>query len=129
MIVEATVTVLVSDLDRALHFYIKVLGLTLRTKFAKYAEVEVDGFLLGLHLVEGDAAAANVTGNLSVGFRVEDLKAEVARLVDRGLLFSSSIQEGKGGWFAYFQDPDGTPLYLWQKKTNKQQSAVEKRKA
>jgi lactoylglutathione lyase len=118
LIVEATVTILVSDLDRALHFYRDILGLALRKKNAKYAEVEVHGFLLGLHLVEGDAAAANVTGNLSVGFRVEDLKAEVARLVDRGLMFSSSIQEGAGGWFAYFQDPDGTPLYLWQRKAS-----------
>ncbi len=117
MIVEATVTVLVSDLDRALHFYIDTLGLALRKKFAKYAEVEINGFLLGLHLVKGDAAAANVTGNLSVGFRVDDLEVEVARLVERGLLFSSSIQEGAGGWFAYFQDPDGTPLYLWQRKS------------
>jgi predicted enzyme related to lactoylglutathione lyase len=116
LIVEATVTVLVSDLDRAVHFYTDTLGLAIRKKFAKYAEVEVNGFLLGLHLVEGDAATANVTGNLSVGFRVDDLETEVARLVDTGLLFSSSIQEGAGGWFAYFQDPDGTPLYLWQRK-------------
>jgi lactoylglutathione lyase len=116
LIVEATVTVLVSDLDRALHFYRDILGLVVKKKFTKYAEVEINGFLLGLHLVKGDAAAANVTGNLSVGFRVEDLEAEVARLVEHGILFSSSIQEGEGGWFAYFQDPDGTPLYLWQRK-------------
>jgi predicted enzyme related to lactoylglutathione lyase len=116
MIVEATVTILVSDLDRSLRFYRDALGLALRKKFAKYAEIEINGFLLGLHLVEGDAAAANVTGNLSVGFRVADLEVEVARLAERGLMFSSSIQEGAGGWFAYFQDPDGTPLYLWQRK-------------
>ena len=117
MIIEGIVTILVSDLNRALQFYTDILGLTLKKRYsAKYAEVEVNGFLLGLHLAEGDAAGANVTGNLSVGFRVEDLTVEVTQLVERGLLFSSSIQEGAGGWFAYFQDPDGTPLYLWQKK-------------
>jgi catechol 2,3-dioxygenase-like lactoylglutathione lyase family enzyme len=119
MIVEATVTILVSDLDRALHFYTKVLGLALRKQFgAKYAEVEVRGFVLGLHLVEGDASGANVTGNLSVGFRVEDIVAEVAWLGERGLIFSSSIEENQGGKFAYFQDPDGTPLYIWQSKAH-----------
>jgi catechol 2,3-dioxygenase-like lactoylglutathione lyase family enzyme len=39
LIVEATVTVLVSDLDRALHFYRDILGLVVKKKFTKYAEV------------------------------------------------------------------------------------------
>ena len=118
MIIDAPLTILVLDLDRSLRFYTETLGLTLRKRFdSKYAEIELGGFTIGLHLVEGDTVEADVMGNLSVGFRVEDLKAEVARLGEKGLLFSGTIQEGAGGWFAHFQDPDGTRLYLWQRRT------------
>lgn len=51
MIVEATITVLVSDLYRAIRFYVDTLGLTLKKQFNfKYAEVQVGGLVLGLHV-------------------------------------------------------------------------------
>ncbi len=113
MIVEASITILVSNVDRALEFYTGLLGLNLKKRYnEKYAEVEVNGFVLGLHRTDENVCL----GNVSVGFRVEDLARQVAVLRSKSLIFSSPIEEGKGGKFAYFQDPDGTQLYLWERK-------------
>jgi predicted enzyme related to lactoylglutathione lyase len=120
MIVEATITIMVSDVDKALAFYTEVLGLKLKKRYSeKYAEVEVGDFVLGLHIINAANTDVSIPNNLSVGFRVEDLEAVVAKLRGKGLTFSSSIEEGKGGWFINFQDPDSNPLYLWQRKTNR----------
>ncbi len=119
MIVEATVTIMVSDVDKALDFYTGVLGLKLKKRYnEKYAEVVVADFVLGLHLINPANVNMSIPNNLSVGFRVEDLEDAVSKLKDKGLMFSNSIEEGKGGWFIYFQDPDSNPLYLWQRKTH-----------
>ncbi len=116
LIIEVSVTVLVSDVYRALEFYTGLLGLRLKKRYnEKYAEVEADGVVLGLHRTSENVSG----GNVSVGFRVEDLERQVTELRGKGLVFSSPIQEGEGGWFAYFQDPDGTPLYLWQRNAAK----------
>jgi len=51
-----------------------------------------------------------------IGLRVDDLKASVNDLKKRGFEFSTEIEDGTTGRFAYFEDPDGNPLYLWQSK-------------
>ena len=53
-----------------------------------------------------------MTRNLSIGLRVGDIDAAVAALVERGV--SCARQENPANRFAFFQDPDGTPLYLFQ---------------
>jgi predicted enzyme related to lactoylglutathione lyase len=119
MIVEATVTVLVSDVDAALCFYTQLLGLTLKERYsAKYAEVEAHGLVLGLHLMSSGYSETSISSNVSLGFRVEDLDAEIEALRAKGLVFSSDVEDGHGGRFIYFQDRDGNPLYLWQRKPN-----------
>jgi predicted enzyme related to lactoylglutathione lyase len=116
MIVEANVTVMVSDLDEALDFYEETLGLDLREKYgSKYAEVQVNGFIIGLHLKNSDSPRTK-SNNLFVGFRVEDLESAVANLKSKGVKFSTGIEEGVAGKFAYFADSDGNPMYLWQSK-------------
>jgi predicted enzyme related to lactoylglutathione lyase len=119
MILEANVTIMVSSMDRALAFYEKILGLDLKGKYgSKYAEVQVNGFIIGLHLRNYESSAS-LSNNLFVGFMVENLENSVANLKSKGVEFSTEIEEGVAGKFAYFADPDGNPLYLWQRKSRK----------
>lgn len=118
MILEGTVTLMVSDVDKSLNFHQKILGLKLKEKYgSKYAEVQVDGFVIGLHARNEDRLVTE--SDISVGFRVEDLQKSVAYLKSRGVEFSTEGEEGVAGKFAYFADPDGNPFYLWQSKSKK----------
>ena len=117
MILEANVTIMVSYVDKALDFYEKILGLELREKYgSKYAEVQVNGFVIGLHLKNSDSPRSE-SNNMLVGFRVEDLEHSAANLKNKGVKFSTETEEGVAGKFAYFSDPDGNMLYLWQSKS------------
>ncbi len=49
MIQEGNVTVMVSDLERAIRFYTEALGLKLKWRWGDYAEVEAPGVTIGLH--------------------------------------------------------------------------------
>jgi len=45
------VTVMVSNLDRAIQFYTESLGLTLKNRYgAHWADIEGPGIVIGLHL-------------------------------------------------------------------------------
>ncbi len=118
MIVEATLTVMVSDVNRAVDFYVKTLGLGLRENSgSKYAEVQINGFVIGLHLGDIGSQDKCESTNLFIGFRVEDLDSSMADLRSKGVKFSTRVEEGVAGKFVYFADPDGNKLYLWQNKT------------
>ena len=123
MILEANVTIMVSDVDRAIEFYTKILGLGLRERYgSKYAEVQVDGFIIALHLKNSKHQVPAETANLFIGFRVEKLESSIADLKIKGAKVSGEVEEGVAGRFFYFVDPDGNPLYLWQKKSQEDPS-------
>ena len=47
---EANVTVMVTDMKRAIHFYVDVLGLELKANYGdQYAQVASPGVMIGLH--------------------------------------------------------------------------------
>jgi predicted enzyme related to lactoylglutathione lyase len=118
MIIEANLTIMVSDVEKSLEFYVKTLGLELREMYgSKYAEVQVNGFVIGLHLKNNEPLAGTCESSSTlVGFRVSDLESSVTHLKNKGVTFSTQIEEGAAGKFAYFADPDGNSLYLWQAK-------------
>jgi catechol 2,3-dioxygenase-like lactoylglutathione lyase family enzyme len=108
----ANVTVMVDDLDRSASFYVDTLGLSPGAREAGvYVEVLAPGVTIGLHPRRAAAPAAG-SGNLSTGFAVDGLHDVVARLQRRGIEFDR--QQNDANRFAFFRDPDGTPLYLFE---------------
>ena len=56
------------------------------------------------------------TREFMVNFAVDDLDAVVARLVDHGVRIIKRDDSDPSGRFAWFLDPDGTKIELWQPK-------------
>ncbi len=117
MLREANVTVMVSDLNRAIRFYTQILGLRLRYRTGDdWAEVMLPGLIIGLQPAPRPPVPPHeerrARPRVSIGFTVE--KIEVARdvLQRRGVQFGPDIDEDDTIRIATFSDPDGTPLYL-----------------
>jgi predicted enzyme related to lactoylglutathione lyase len=112
MLGAATATVMVDDLDRAIAFYVDTLGLTAGPRYGPhYAEVHASGLKLGLHpRREEDHDLGE--GNLSIGFTVESIDDTVEKLSQSGVSFTR--EDTDVNRLAFFRDPDGTPLYLYQ---------------
>ncbi len=118
LIQSAKVTIMVSSLERALRFYTRALGLTLRYRRAEeYAEIEAPGATIALH---GSGRPTHherpVPVQCSIGFDVERLEGAMLVLRERGVQFAPEIAEGERERIAYFADEDGTPLYLREEK-------------
>jgi catechol 2,3-dioxygenase-like lactoylglutathione lyase family enzyme len=106
------VTVMVTDMKRAIRFYVEVLGLELKANYGdQYAQVASPGVMIGLHpMTQGDSQPSK-PGNISVGFGVESLEAGMADLKAKGVTFSRVVED-RPTKLAFFTDPDGNPLYL-----------------
>jgi catechol 2,3-dioxygenase-like lactoylglutathione lyase family enzyme len=111
------VTLMVSDMDRAVAFYIQKLGLELKVRYGNdWAEVVGPGLMLGLHQAQGPIARSDPAIGISIGLEVDDLDAAVLELKARGVVFPAGVRETNELREASFADPDGTPLYLAQIK-------------
>jgi catechol 2,3-dioxygenase-like lactoylglutathione lyase family enzyme len=109
---EANLTVMVADIDRAVDFYTAKLGFSPGARHDHhYAEVKAPGVTVVLHPHRGSVVRG---GSLSIGLRVEDMAVAAAKLARSGL--SLTFQENEANKFAFFEDPDGTSLYLFQVK-------------
>jgi catechol 2,3-dioxygenase-like lactoylglutathione lyase family enzyme len=109
-------TIMVSDFDRAVRFYTETLGLTLKLRAGDgWAEVEAPGVQIGLHAAGPHGPQPGGAGGMSLGLQVDDLEQAMATLRERGVEFAPPTQ-GEGARFAFFHDPDQTPLYLWEAK-------------
>ena len=112
---SANVTLMVADMDEAVRFYTRVLGLDLAFRGGDHwALITGPGLSIGLHPKDehGPAPEPDRGPGVSIGFEVEDLAAARARLEAEGIGFESTIDEFVQ--LAYFHDPDGTTLYLMQ---------------
>ena len=108
LIQSANVTVMVSDLDAAINFYVDTLGFTLVNRFGEHwADIEGPGIAIGLHPTDKPIAAGT---NLQIGLRVQNLAKSVAMLEEKGVEFQN--QDEAQVRLASFQDPDGNTLYL-----------------
>jgi predicted enzyme related to lactoylglutathione lyase len=110
----AYVNVFVADLDRAIAFYRDDLGLELAMHDADhgYASLQAGAVSLGL-AVPGDEQRELVGRHTGVGLAVDDLEAEHARLVARGVAFPMAPERQPwGGFMALVSDPDGNLFYL-----------------
>ena len=72
MMSDAYVTIMVSNMERSIKFYIKILGFKLRSRFGnKWADVTGHGITIGLHPKENKKATNS--GTVSIGFSVKNL--------------------------------------------------------
>lgn len=116
MISGGNVTIYVGDMDRALEFYTQTLGLTLQHRAGDgFAMIDAGGgLLLGLHGTHPDSPTPGARGSISVGFSVtEPLEQVYDRLQSGGVAFDGPIR-GENARLAFFGDPDGNALYLFE---------------
>ena len=117
MISGGNATVFVSNMDKAVEFYTNVLGLRLAERDGdNWATVDAGrGFTVGLHPASAKYPAPGVKGGIMLGFEVtKPLDGVVERLKSRGATFTGEVVRDKAGVFAHLEDPDGTPIYLWE---------------
>lgn len=101
----------VRDLDRSIAFYREKLGLPLVSRDF-VARFDIDGVLFELVPARNDEALSG-TGNARLCFQVQDIREAVAHLRSQGIE-TSGIKSEPGGLLAFFHDPEGNELSLWQ---------------
>jgi catechol 2,3-dioxygenase-like lactoylglutathione lyase family enzyme len=111
---EGNVTVMISDMNRSIGFYVEALGLKLKSRYAdQFAEVECPGLTIALHPAVERGLRPAKSASLSVGFGVKDLDDAMSKLKGKGVAFARVANDGPVR-LAFFSDPDGNPLYLSQ---------------
>jgi catechol 2,3-dioxygenase-like lactoylglutathione lyase family enzyme len=119
MIHGGNATIYVSDMDRAVEFYTRTLGLKLENRYGnEWASIDAGGGLkLGLHPTpsQHDAAAKRAVAAVEIGFDVEQpLEQVVAELRRRGVELHDVPEDPKAEVrLVRFHDPDGNGLYLY----------------
>ncbi len=101
----------VTDVEEAIAFYRDTLGLPM-VSHDYVARFDLDGVLFELVPVPpGTVVPGN--GNARLCFGVSDLSATLAQLHSRGIM-TTEIKNKSGGKIAFFRDPDGNELSLWE---------------
>ena len=117
MISGGNATVFVSNMDRAVEFYTRTLGLKLTNRFGdQWATIDAGkGLTIGLHPASPKYPAPGTKGGMMLGMEVnESLDSVVAQLGKKGVQFKGSIVKDEAGRFAHLEDPDGNEIYLWE---------------
>ncbi len=117
MISGGNVTVFVSSMDTAVHFYTEILGLKLTNRFGDHwATVDAGkGLTIGLHPTSPKYPAPGTKGGMMIGLGIDEpIGSVVSRLQGQGVRFDGPIVKEIGGSFANLEDPDGNPIYLWE---------------
>jgi len=109
---DSNVTIMVSDMDKAVSFY-ESIGLTLKQRWDNhYAMVTAPGITIGLHPSE---KADISSGTVSIGFMIDTLE-DAKTLLDTSNIGYTSEDDGKSGIYLHFKDPFGTILYFVKPK-------------
>ena len=107
---EGNVTVMVSDMNSAIQFYVEKLGLTLKARYSdQFAQVAAPGLTIALHPADKQGQRSEKSEGLSIGLRVDNLERTMKDLERKGLKFSPVVEDGPVR-LASFKDPDGNPL-------------------
>ena len=108
---QGNVTIMVTNMDRALAFYTEALGFSLKERYQnEWAEVSAPGMTICFHPMKGNKAH----GSVSIGFQVKNIKELSLGLEQKGV--SVKIIDENHLTLAQFSDPDGTPLYFAELK-------------
>ena len=107
------ITLTVSDLDRAVDFYERVLGLDKKYTFNDYAGFDCGGVEIGIKTwgkLENPRQ-----GEPCIDFLVGDVDDAFSLHSERGVGFHEEPKDTPwGGRIAHFSDPDGNALQLTQ---------------
>ena len=112
------VTIIVSDMDRAVAFYTEVLNCKIQFRFGnEWAQLRsLDGMSIGLHPASPESPAG-VKGSIMLGIMVNEAITNVMNeMKAKGVKFNGPIVDDKQVLIASFEDPDGNPFYLAQPK-------------
>lgn len=114
--VGGTAAVYVADLERAVDFYVGVLGLDLVSRQGGFAHVRASRFSIGLH-VDGPLSPPPATrGSIGLTLYVDVLEEAIEAFVARGVVFLGPVHEETPVRFVLFNDPEGNALCLAQLK-------------
>ena len=116
MISTGIATIFVSDMDRSIEFYTKILGLRLTQRFGNHwAQVEAGRLTIGLHPASPQNTAGR-NGSVTIGFVLSSpIDEAVQALLAKGVKFRGPIAvDPNAGKFATFEDPDGNALYIME---------------
>jgi catechol 2,3-dioxygenase-like lactoylglutathione lyase family enzyme len=106
-----TVFYYVTDMDVSIAFYRDTLGLPL-VSHDYVTRFDLDGVLIELvPLPPGSVVPGN--GNARLCFSVANLQETLEQMHARGIA-TSDIKNKKRGKLAFFHDPDGNELCLWE---------------
>lgn len=101
----------VTDMETSLAFYRDTLGLPLVSENF-VARFDLDGVLIELvPAPPGTVVPGN--GNARLCFAVKNIEETVEQLHERGIE-TSEIRGKRDGKLAFFRDPDGNELSLWE---------------
>lgn len=114
--------IFVSDLDRAIDFYVDKLGFEKHVDEAfdeqghRWVEVAPEGSETALILTHGfdGWSPEKVGGQTGLMFSVDDMASTYETLKARGVTFKSEPEGSPYGIFAEAQDPDGNTFVLHQ---------------
>jgi predicted enzyme related to lactoylglutathione lyase len=104
------VTILVSDMKKAVNFYSYVLGLPTITKSDASAEFRTDGVTLAVK----PRAQPGGAGTTQVTFQVADLEVAFNDTKRRGAKVVAPPRTIDGGRVARLADPDGNVIELFE---------------
>lgn len=110
-------TVFVSDLDRSVAFYTESLGLALQFRAGPhFAMIDAgSGLTIGLHPPDENTPPPGAAGGIQIGLTVEiPIDQAVTMLRSRGVRFTSPVIDDGPVKLAFFTDPDGNVLYLFE---------------
>jgi catechol 2,3-dioxygenase-like lactoylglutathione lyase family enzyme len=116
MITGGNATVFITDMDAALDFYTRVLGLKVTSHYGDHwATVDAGAFTIGLHPKSDKQPAPGTPGSIMIGLNIDEpIEAAAEKLKSHQVRDVGEILRGEGGNFVHFKDPDGNELYLWE---------------
>lgn len=109
---SSNVTIMVTDMDKAVSFY-ESIGLSIKQRWGNhYAMLTANGITIGLHPTEVENPNS---GTVSIGFMID--KIDEAKTLLEGQHITYTLEDdGKSGTYTHFKDPFGTVLYFVQPK-------------
>ncbi len=103
----------VTDMERSVDFYGNVLGFNLLFKREDWSEFDIDGQRLTLHKEE-IPSGKNPGGRVIVSFEAKPIEKIVESLKVKGVRFKGEVEVYPYGKLAWFLDPDGNILGLYE---------------
>lgn len=117
MLSGGNASVYVTDMDRAVRFYVDSLGLRLKVRIAnEWAEIDAgEGLVIGLHPAQPSGVAAGVPGAINIELKATaPLEDVVTTLKRRGVPLVGEIHNYENVRLATVRDPDGNAILLAQ---------------